>query len=687
MKTPPYLLGLLALSLATAPAQDAQPQKYDLVIYGGTSAAIAAAVQAKRMNKTVIVVSPDKHLGGLSSGGLGWTDSGNKAAIGGISREFYQRIKAHYDKPESWVHGTKEEFARFHAEDDSFWIFEPRVAEKVFEDLVKEYQIPVVRDAWLERETGVKKEGARIVSIQTLDGKVYAGRVFMDATYEGDLLCAASVSYTIGREPNAKYGETLNGIQTVATTKHQFDYPVSAYRVPGDPNSGLLPRISKEKPGVDGEGDARVQAYNFRMCLTKEAANRVPFPKPEGYDADQYTLAARYLQGGWREAFRKFDLIPNKKTDTNNHGAFSTDNIGMNYGYPDGTYEERKAIIAEHVQYQQGLMYFLANDPSVPEDVRAEMSQWGLAKDEFLDNGHWPHQIYVREARRMVSDFVMTEMHLRGTQPTPDSVGMGSYNMDSHNVQRYVDKDGNARNEGDIQVSPGGPYPISYRAIVPKAEECDNLLSPVCLSSTHIAYGSIRMEPVFMILGQSGATAAALAIDKNIAVQAVDYAELKARLLGDKQVLEMERKPNPPKAALDPKKLPGTVLDDTDAKYIGDWSHSGAIHPHVGAEYRHDGNEMKGQKSATWETTLKAGRYTVGFSSTPGANRAGNVPVRIEHSGGVAEVILDQRSQPAKDTVFVPVGDFDFNGPAKVQIGTAGTTAHVVVDAVQFLPK
>jgi hypothetical protein len=372
-----------------------------------------------------------------------------------------------------------------------------------------------------------------------LSGKTYRGRIFIDATYEGDLMAGAGVSYHVGREGNDVYGETLNGVQTRNATSHQFEKSVDPYIKPGEPASGLLPRIHAESPGKEGHGDHRIQAYNFRMCLTKVPENRVPFPKPDNYDPMQYELLARYLDKGWRAIFVKFDPAPNAKTDTNNHGAFSTDNIGMNYDYPQAGYERRQEILKEHEDYQKGLMWFLAYDPRVPADVREKVSLWGLAKDEFTDNGNWPHQIYVREARRMISDFVTTELHLRQIKPTPKPVGMGSYNMDSHNVQRYVDENGHARNEGDIQINPGGPYPISYDALVSKASECTNLLVAVCVSSSHIAYGSIRMEPVFMILGQSAATAAAFAIDENINVQDIDYSKLRARLLADNQVLEL----------------------------------------------------------------------------------------------------------------------------------------------------
>jgi len=536
------IIALVSTGIQCAPTAGSSAgvlQTYDVVIYGGTSAAVAAAVQVKRMGKTAVIVCPETHLGGLTAGGLGWTDSGRKEAIGGISREFYQRIKKHYDRPEAWIFQKPEEYSRYRRDDDAMWVFEPRAAEQTFEQLVAEYEIPVHRDQWLKRNGGVKKKGSRIASITMLSGKTYLGTIFIDATYEGDLMAFAGISYHVGRESNEVYDETLNGVQTRNATKHQFEKPVDPYITPGDPGSGLLPRIHAGSPGKEGHGDHRVQAYNYRMCLTKVPENRVPFPKPDNYDPMEYELLARYLDKGWRAIFVKFDPAPNAKTDTNNHGAFSTDNIGMNYDYPEATYERRRKILKEHQDYQKGLMWFLAYDPRVPSDVREKVSQWGLAKDEFTDNDHWPHQIYVREARRMVGDFVMTELHLRKIKPTPKPVGMGSYNMDSHNVQRYVDDNGHARNEGDIQINPGGPYPISYEAIVPKASECTNLLVPVCLSSSHIAYGSIRMEPVFMILGQSAATAAALAIDNNIDVQNVDYATLRARLLADGQVLEM----------------------------------------------------------------------------------------------------------------------------------------------------
>lgn len=517
----------------------------DVVIYGGTSAAIIAAVQAKKSGKSVIVVSPDTHLGGLSSGGLGFTDTGDKSVIGGLARDFYHRVYLHYQDAGAWKWERKEAYGNkgqgtpaIDGDARTMWIFEPHVAENIFEGYVAEYEIDVYRDEWLDRESGVVKNGSQIVSITTLSGHTYHGKMFIDATYEGDLMAAAGVSYHVGREANSVYGEKWNGVQVgVLHHDHWFKSDISPYRIPGDSSSDLLYGVSADHPGEYGAGDDKVQAYCFRMCLSNHPDNRVAFPKPDHYNPDNYELLARVFETGWRETFNKFDVIPNKKTDTNNHGPFSTDFIGMNYDYPEASYARRREIIKAHEDYQKGLMYFLANDPRVPDDVRNEMAQWGLAKDEFTDNGHWPHQLYIREARRTVGHYVMTEHDTFSEREITDPVGMGSYTLDSHNVQRYIKADGYVQNEGDIGVRPKGPYRISYGALVPKKNECTNLLVPICVSSSHIAFGSIRMEPVFMILGQSAALAASLAIDNGLAVQDIDYALLESVLLDAKQIL------------------------------------------------------------------------------------------------------------------------------------------------------
>ncbi|HOW65562.1 MAG TPA: FAD-dependent oxidoreductase [Candidatus Paceibacterota bacterium] len=546
MRASPLLCGFVAVLIL---GRTVLASEYDLVVYGGTSAGVIAAVQARKMGKTAILVCPDKHLGGLTSGGLGWTDTGNKAVIGGLAREFYHRVWKHYQQPNAWLWQKSEEYGNrgqgtpaIDGSQRTMWIFEPHVAENIFEDLIREYEIPVRRNQWLDRERGVHKTGDRITAITTLRGQTYRGRMFIDATYEGDLMAAAGVAYHVGREAQNVYGEQWNGVQTgVLHHRHHFGVlkkKISPYVIPNNPQSGVVPRVSLAPPGRYGEGDRRIQAYCFRYCVTDHPGNRLPFPKPRGYDPKQYELLLRIYEAGWRETFDKFDPVPNRKTDSNNHGPFSTDNIGYNYDYPEASYTRRREIIREHETYQKGWLYFIANDPRVPAEVQKQMRQWGLPQDEFKDNGHWPHQLYIREARRMIGLAVMTENELLRRRPTPDSVGMGSYTIDSHNVQRYITPEGWVQNEGDIGVPTPGPYAICYGALVPKRGQCANLLVPVCLSSSHIAFGSIRMEPVFMILGQSAATAAAMAMDANLPVQDIPYPNLRERLLQDGQILE-----------------------------------------------------------------------------------------------------------------------------------------------------
>jgi len=545
-------LSLLFVFMACGPGAE-QEETTDVIVYGGTSGAVTAAIQAKKMGKSVIMVSPDKHLGGLTAGGLGWTDTGKKEVIGGLSREFYERVYEKYTEDGAWKWEAQSEFGNkgqgtpaIDGEFRTMWIFEPHVAEEVYDEWVKELGIEVLRDEWLDRENGVTVENGKITAIRTLSGKEFKGKMFVDATYEGDLMAAAGVSYHVGREGKSVYGEDWNGVQTgVFHHKHHFkaiDQPIDPYIIPGDPSSGLLPKISGEDPGVKGEGDNKVQAYCFRTCMSVNPDNQVPFPRPDNYDSTQYELLGRIFDAGWTEWFGKFDMIPNKKTDTNNHGPFSSDNIGMNYDYPEASYERRKEIIKEHEDYQKGLLYYVANDPRVPKETQDEFKKWGLAKDEFTDNGNWPHQIYVREARRMVGKYVMTENELLQKKSTPESVGMGSYTIDSHNIQRYVDENGHVHNEGDVGVPLPQPYEIAYGSLVPKVEEIKNLVVPVAVSASHIAFGSIRMEPVFMILGQSAATAAVMALDEGVSVQELPYADLREKLLEDGQVLTLADK-------------------------------------------------------------------------------------------------------------------------------------------------
>ena len=542
-----YLLLLPSFLLLNQCSNETGVKTYyaDVIVYGGTSSAVMAAVQISRMNRSVIMVSPDMHLGGLSSSGLGFTDTGNKEVIGGLAREFYHLVYDHYQKPGSWKWQEQSEYGNrgqgspaIDGEKRTMWIFEPHVAEEAFEKMITDNKITVFRDEWLNRETGVKKNKESIISIQTLSGKIFKGEVYIDATYEGDLMAAAGVNYTVGREANRVYNEVWNGVQKdVFHHGHWFKDNIDPYKIPGDPSSGLLPRISSEVPGENGTGDNKIQAYCFRLCLTQHPENRVLITKPEGYDSTQYELLVRLSETRWNEFFGKYDPIPNMKTDVNNHGPFSYDNIGMNWDYPEASYEKRIDIIKEHETYQKGLLYFMATDKRIPSDVRETMNKWGYAKDEFTDNGNWPYNIYVREARRMIGEYVMTENDVLGKRDVPRPVGMGSYTMDSHNIQRYVTPEGFVQNEGDIGVRPDRPYQIDLRAIMPVKSECNNLLVPVCVSSSHIAFGSIRMEPVYMTLGQSAGTIASLAIENKENIHHLDNNDIRERLEADGQIL------------------------------------------------------------------------------------------------------------------------------------------------------
>lgn len=544
MKRIAGLFVVMAAALAPVGAMGQAPESrnYDVVVYGGTSGGVAAAVQAKRLGKTVVLIEPTRRLGGLTTGGLGQTDIGNKAAIGGIAREFYQRVRKHYEQPAAWKWQKAPQYldsgqTRTQKAETAMWTFEPSAALKIVNDLVREAGVEVVYGERLDRQKGVRKEGPKIVAIVMESGRAFAGRVFLDTTYEGDLMAGAGVSYTVGREANRKYGETLNGVQTAQAIYHQFVPGVDPYVVKGDPKSGLLPFIDAHGPGKEGEGDRRVQAYCFRMCLTDHPENRIPFTKPAEYNELWYELLLRNFEAGERGMPWINSSMPNRKTDTNNRTAVSTDFIGQNYDYPEASYAQRAVILARHRLYQQGLMWTLANDPRVPEKIRTEVARWGLCKDEFVEGGGWQEQLYIREARRMIGEYVMTQHNCQGREIAEDAVGLAAYTMDSHNVQRHVNAQGHVRNEGDVEVGGFPPYPISYRSLVPKARECNNLLVPVCLSASHIAFGSIRMEPVFMVLGQSATTAACQAIDEGRAVQDIDYRRLRQRLLDDKQIL------------------------------------------------------------------------------------------------------------------------------------------------------
>lgn len=541
---------VLALALSYAASADAQVKNYDVVVYGGTAGGVITAISAARQGARVALLEPRDHLGGMVSGGLGWTDFGKKEVIGGYSLEYYERAGKKYGAPIQWT-------------------LEPRVAEDIFKEWVREAGVEVFYRHRLREKTGVKKDGARITTITLENGASFTGAIFADASYEGDLMAQAGVAYTWGREGQSEYGESLAGVRD-RTPKHQFQVQLK----PTDAAGTFMPEISKEKKAADGSADKKVQAYNFRLCMTKTPENRVLFPKPAGYDAGRFALLARMLaemdkikqasaaelKGGAAPVERtdpmfrlkqpwslvdvmKPDPIPNGKTDTNNNGAFSTDYIGGNYGYPEASYAERDTIWQAHVDYVQGFFYFLQNDPQVPKGLHDEMAPWGLCKDEFTDTKHWPHQLYVRESRRMVGEHVMSQKDIQTELTKADVIGMGSYNSDSHNIQRIVNADGFVENEGDMQV-PVTPYQIPYSVMLPKKADAVNLLVPVAFSASHVAYSTLRMEPQYMIIGQAAGVAAKMAIDGKLAVQDIDRAALTKTLRGQRAVMEW-KKPAP----------------------------------------------------------------------------------------------------------------------------------------------
>lgn len=514
------------VALAIALAAGLAAQEFDLVVYGATAGGVMTAVSGARHGLKTVLLEPGRHVGGMVTGGLSGTDMGKGEVIGGMALEFYWRMGRHYELDR-------------HLQQVA-WMPEPGAAEKVMRQMLADAGVTVLYGHRLREKTGVVKQGDRVAEVTMENGARFRAKVFADCSYEGDLMAQAGVSYTYGREGQKDYGESLAGV-LAHTRNHNFAVDIPAR----DANGKLLPEISAAPRGEPGSGDKRIQAYNFRVIATKVPANRLPWPKPANYNPARYELLARYLTAMTGYMGRALTMnevglirvIPNGKADFNNRGGFSTDYIGRNYTYPEGSYAERARLWQEHIDYQQGFYYFLANDPRVPPALQAEAREWGLAKDEFADTGHWPHQLYVREARRMVGAFVATQKDLQTERTKPDVIGMGSYNSDSHNVQRHVSAEGFVVNEGNVEV-PVQPYQIPYRVLLPKASEAVNLLVPVCFSASHVAYSSLRMEPQYMILGHAAGVAAALAVDKGVSVQAVPLADLQKTLLDEGGIFE-----------------------------------------------------------------------------------------------------------------------------------------------------
>jgi len=634
----------------------------DVLVYGGTSAGVIAAYTAKRYGKSVLLVEPGRHLGGLSSGGLGYTDIGNKYAVTGLGLDFYRRLGRYYGQFEAWT-------------------FEPHAAEQVFEQYIDEAGVEVL---YSRRLKSVTKDGTRIRAV-TLEyagtGRapdlVVAARQFIDASYEGDLMARAGASYTVGREGNGRYGETIDGVQLM--TGHQFPDGVDPYVVPGDRSSGLLPEISGVGVEPTGTGDKKVQAYNFRMCLC-QGDRRIPLGRPDTYDSTRYELLIRLMaKRPWQSLTDGFIIsrMPNGKTDWNNRGGFSTDYIGKNWDYPEASYERRAQIRKEHEDYQKGLLYFVATDSRVPEHVRNEMRSWGLCGDEFLDTAGWPHQLYVREARRLVGEYVMTEHNVRGGAVVEDGIGMAAYGMDSHNAERVV-VNGTVRNEGDVQVGGFPPYPISYRAITPHRQEVTNLLVPVALSATHIAFGSIRMEPVFMVLGQAAAVAASMAIDGGVPVQRVNVRQL-----------QHELRDNP----LADGSLPEVLVDNAQEEQVrvtGSWTTVTTIPGRFGPSVLK--SESKGGSVRFTAPIVAPGRYQAYLYWPRDEGLASNVPVEIRDAAGSHAITIDMRTPTSTAqggiAQWTLLGEYHFE-PGKaawLEVRADGADGVVLADAVVFVP-
>jgi len=666
---------LIAAAVFSLGALAEAPEQPDLVVYGATAAGTIAAIAAADAGLHVVLLASGQHVGGMVASGLGRTDYGNKAVIGGMSREFFKRVGKHYGEKISWF-------------------FEPHVAEQVYRDWLKEAGVTVLFGKRVTGLSWTKPDAHKtkwIGSIEVNGDERYSAPYFIDASYEGDLLPLAHVSYTVGREGRDVYGESLAG-RIAYSPKHQFTVPVSPY----DAQGKLLPLVYGGDPGKPGEGDKKVQAYNFRLCMTQNKDNMVPWPKPEGYDPAQFELLKRYLAAKPGLQLKDLchpSLLKNGKTDTNNNGAISTDYIGGSWAYPEADYATRKKIWEKHKRYTQGFFYFLAHDPSVPPKLQAEVNSWGLAKDEFTDTDHWPHQLYIREARRMIGEYVMRQQDLQTQRTKPDSIGMGSYNSDSHNVQRIPVKNdphfpGAAAavlNEGDMQV-PVRPYEIAYRALAPKWEQCGNLLVVCCVSASHVAYSSIRMEPQYMIMGHAAGDAIAQAFHGHSAVQDVNVSRLQKTLRAQHQIIALE---DADAGYINPRSLPGIVEDADQADRTGTWHRSTTVTPFVGLDYLHSEKASGTNATVRFNPELPAaGHYEIRFAYSPYPNRATNVAITIKTLKGLETVHVNERKAPGPHAPFKSLGVFalDMGKVSYVEVSAKGADGYVVVDAMQWIP-
>jgi len=664
------LKSIIVLALVVALALSVRAdERYDVVVYGGTPGGIVTAIAAAREGAAAVVIEPTKHIGGMVAGGLSHTDSGNPAVIGGIAHEFFARADAKYNDPDKTKHSR------------NFWFSEPHVAEQVFHEMLREAGVKLVTGQKLK---SVTRHAPHVTSIAMTDGTVYRGKMFVDATYEGDLMARAGVKYIVGREGRADYGELQAGFYPAPLRPRTVELmakPGSTYthgtptNLPARDASGKLLWGVTDKPWpAPGTGDRLVQCYNFRVIATPRKDNQVPFPKPKNYDPTHYELLLQLVLKYPGIRFEKLvhtGAVPNDKYDLNASGLiFGTDYWGANTDYPDGDDATRARIWQDHVDYVQGFFWFLGHDERVPQELRDQVNAWGLAKDEFTDNNHWPYALYVREARRMLGAYVMRQQDCQTDITKPDAIAMGSFILDSHALQRLVTPDGNVIDEGNFD-GPTKPYQIPYRSITPKPEQCRNLLVPVCMSATHVAYGSIRMEPQYMAMGHAAGLAAVMALRADKAVQDIDVPALQVKLHEQEQVLALVRPSS---------KLPGIVMDAEDARLTGNWISSNF----GGGSYRHDHNEEKGKKSARFELKVPAdGRYEVRFLYTAYANRATNVPITVESADGLKTIQMNQRKP---SPVSLGIYRFTAAKPAVVTVSNEGTDGYVVIEVVQLLP-
>lgn len=660
---------LFLFAFAFVSSLSSQPQKIikvDVCVYGGTSAGVIAAYTAKQMGKSVLLIEPGKHLGGMSSGGLGFTDIGNKYVVTGLARDFYRRLGTHYGKLEQWI-------------------FEPHVAENIFKDYIQSAKIDVL---FSNRLSNVWKKGNSIKQItlensdlpQEKTNNIVEAKVFIDCTYEGDLMAKSKVSYIVGRESNSIYNETFNGVQLL--DGHQFPDGIDPYFEKGNPISGLLWGISEKPVLPNGSGDKKVQAYNFRICLTNNPNNKQEITKPNNYNPLKYELLLRLKEKKtWKTLSDIFiwSKMPNFKTDINNKGGFSTDMIGMNWKYPDATYSERAKIWKQHEDYNKGLLYFVGHDPRIPEKIRSEMLQWGYPKDEFVDNDHWSHQLYVREARRMIGEEVMTQQHCQGKIIIKDAIAWAAYTMDSHNCDRQV-INGIVKNEGNVEEGDFPPYPISYKAIVPKRKEANNLLVPVCLSASHIAYGSIRMEPVFMVLAQSAAVAACLSIDKNVIIQDVDVTSIQ-RILKDNPLVD--------------KSVREILIDNDNRECVsvfGDWTVDYKTSSAYGANFLIDNSKGKVSKSVRYTPEVEFEcNYSIYIYFPKLENGSSQEIVNIFDGNTIVEKTIYQSDVVVDGQTsgeWVNLGQYYLKAGknAYVEISNKNADNMIAADAVLFLP-